>query len=930
MAKVLIEFETNLGSLEAAISKVEQNTDQLSESAAAAGKKVSEEYRKVASSAKAAFASSEVDSAIKAQAANVDKLADNLDLLYKEELRLLKLNKEATAEFRNNQAAIAATRKEFDGLRKGVSDVNKELPKTAKEIAELEDELKKLALEGKQGTQQFKDTAKAIGEYKAAILTADRAVDLYAKSTDAATGRLGELEDKLYDLALAGQTNTQEFKDTIAEVTKLKRAVFEVDQQVDSYVERSRGITSVVQSVELLGNAFQIVEGASAAFGVENEDLQETLVRLNAIMAVTNGLEQVRTILLDQTAKKTGIAAVAQRAYALAVGSSTGALKVFRLALAATGIGALIVALGFIIEKISNFKSESDRLAESIKRTNDVLRDGENAVKSFQDKIEEARTRIKVANGEITQSQVDLNKSLKEVERDGKLAYLPLQQEALRLKNELFLVDKELENQTARLKALNPESLAYSGILAGIAANEEKRKIIIEEQAKVESRKNEVVNKAREFAKLLTEEKNKEDQANKKSTESTEKNTEAIKEQVQAYEQLAIAASDVTKQLLESDKNIREATTNALVASREAELSRLRVLFEQGLATRQQVAEAETKIVLANQRAQIEGIEQSLKDSLNGVKEGSLEEQTLRNAAKQEILKVEAQSAEQIFNINKQLNQNIEESEKKAQEERKRKNEELIKEITQYVGAVQQSFNAIVDLQRASTEQRIEQIERLRDVELEANNTAEKSFAERKRSEEAINLRASRKITEEKRKQARLDKALGIFNATIDTAKAVVGFLSDPGGIPGIVLSVAAGITGATQIAKISSEPLPSFGRGGWIDGEPHTRGGVDINAEGGEFVTRKSQAGTFRRELEAMNTSRASFLKLIENNYVKPRLMAATLERDRNGVSVNVNARLNSGVMESELKGLRQETRKTGKIMQKLVASSNSSRYNW
>jgi hypothetical protein len=107
----------------------------------------------------------------------------------------------------------------------------------------------------------------------------------------------------------------------------------------------------------------------------------------------------------------------------------------------------------------------------------------------------------------------------------------------------------------------------------------------------------------------------------------------------------------------------------------------------------------------------------------------------------------------------------------------------------------------------------------LRDVELEANNTAEKSFADRKRNEEAINLRASRKITEEKRKQARLDKALGIFNATVDTAKAVVGFLSDPGGIAGIVLSVAAGITGATQIAKISSEPLPSFGRGGWIDG---------------------------------------------------------------------------------------------------------------
>jgi hypothetical protein len=214
-------------------------------------------------------------------------------------------------------------------------------------------------------------------------------------------------------------------------------------------------------------------------------------------------------------------------------------------------------------------------------------------------------------------------------------------------------------------------------------------------------------------------------------------------------------------------------------------------------------------------------------------------------------------------------------------------------------------------------------------VELEAIEVSSKSEAQKQREREALELRTNRKIIEEKRKIARLNKAQGIFDAVVNTAVAVTNALKQDPPLS-FILAAAAGVTGGIQVAKISSEPLPSFGRGGWIDGEPHTRGGVDINAEGGEFVTRKSQAGTFRRELEAMNTSRASFLKLIENNYVKPRLMAATLERDRNGVSVNVNARLNSGVMESELRGLRQETRKTGKIMQKLVASSNSSRYNW
>ena len=41
--------------------------------------------------------------------------------------------------------------------------------------------------------------------------------------------------------------------------------------------------------------------------------------------------------------------AAAQRAYALAVGTSTGAMKAFRLALVATGIGAAVVAIGLLI-----------------------------------------------------------------------------------------------------------------------------------------------------------------------------------------------------------------------------------------------------------------------------------------------------------------------------------------------------------------------------------------------------------------------------------------------------------------------------------------------------------------------------------------------------------------------------------------------------
>jgi hypothetical protein len=57
-------------------------------------------------------------------------------------------------------------------------------------------------------------------------------------------------------------------------------------------------------------------------------------------------------------------------------------------------------------------------------------------------------------------------------------------------------------------------------------------------------------------------------------------------------------------------------------------------------------------------------------------------------------------------------------------------------------------------------------------------------------------------------------KAQGTFQAIIDTASAVVGFLANPGGFAGVGLSAMAVGTGAAQIAAIQSEPLPSFNVG--------------------------------------------------------------------------------------------------------------------
>lgn len=110
---------------------------------------------------------------------------------------------------------------------------------------------------------------------------------------------------------------------------------------------------------------------------------------------------------------------------------------------------------------------------------------------------------------------------------------------------------------------------------------------------------------------------------------------------------------------------------------------------------------------------------------------------------------------------------------------------------------------------RADQRQRILRlIERERQAQARQNAEAQAQTQQaRQRQEEIKQLQ---------REQAESQKLLQSFNVLVNTASAIVGFLATPGGFPGVALSVAAGITGAAQLAVINSTPVPGFAQGGF------------------------------------------------------------------------------------------------------------------
>jgi len=165
----------------------------------------------------------------------------------------------------------------------------------------------------------------------------------------------------------------------------------------------------------------------------------------------------------------------------------------------------------------------------------------------------------------------------------------------------------------------------------------------------------------------------------------------------------------------------------------------------------------------------------------------------------------------------KELDQKIE----WAKLEQKEKEEIIKKGVDLGVQIANQSFDFLTEMRGRELETL--EMQKEHELSIVGDNTEAKANIEKKFAGEILEI---------KRKQARADKAQAAFNIGINTAQAIVGFLNDPGGVPGVIMSVAAGVLGAVQLATVLAKPLPQFFKG--TDNAPE--GFAWVAEKGGEI----------------------------------------------------------------------------------------------
>ena len=101
-------------------------------------------------------------------------------------------------------------------------------------------------------------------------------------------------------------------------------------------------------------------------------------------------------------------------------------------------------------------------------------------------------------------------------------------------------------------------------------------------------------------------------------------------------------------------------------------------------------------------------------------------------------------------------------------------------------------------------------------------------------------------------------KELAIFEVIVNTAVAIAKAWKDENDIIlKISASLAAASAGAVALSQIRSTPVPQFADGGMIYGPSHKRGGVLLEAEGGEYIINKRSMALpgVRQQVEHINS---------------------------------------------------------------------------
>jgi hypothetical protein len=561
------------------------------------------------------------------------------------------------------------------------------------------------------------------------------------------TGQMGEMEDRLYQMALAGDTSSQAYKDLLAEVGNYRRVQIETDLAVDGAAETltGKGVTS----------GFAATQGAMALFGSENEALEKSLLKVQSALAIQQGVKGLRNS-YRELGGATGIATTIQSG--------------FNKVLKANPIGLIVTAIAAVIAALASLTDVLDPVIQAFKDFGDLI-----GLTNFAEEEQAAE---------------------RELRHQNEMARIAAEKEAR--ENAFNERQDQFDREIALAKALGESTFEL-----------EKKKI----QDKINTNKKEAKLNKQAFEDAVAQ--NKTLEKIYKNASETEKgflraSLEANRERIKEYKKYTKAVKDGTNELkvflIEADNETKEKEKS----NQKERLSNYKAYLQNRINAARKIEDQENQLLE-------EGIEKELEINRDKFRREREDIKRNENLKKDEKIRLTELSVQ----LEAQAEQKIRDKfakQKQAEDERREK----------------ESFDALKAIKVTSGQETLN----LLNEQLQAENAAviaadkerqriEQEAAERRKRNIELAIQATRdglqiiadlteifagKSEKQQRQAFKVQKAINIANATIDTYQAAnVALKSAPP--PFNYVAVAAAITtGFLNIKKIASTKFEGGG----------------------------------------------------------------------------------------------------------------------
>lgn len=326
-------------------------------------------------------------------------------------------------------ADVAACRKVLDEERAALEGLEREHREAEKSVRNLREEYSRISLEeeraaagSKSLTDRIREQKEVIGQIESDIKSLEKAyrdaapgkakvaaldelnaakkaleeekgalAGLQAEQEKIRAGgkrlsmQLRELQDSMARLRLEGKQDTEEYRKMAQQAALLSDTLADLNTQTKILSNDDANLQGFMSGVSGLAGLFTTATGALSLFASENENLAKIQTRVQSVMAITMGLQQVFNTLNKDSAfrlvtvvKMKNLLTAANTRLAVALGISTGAAQAL-MATLTLGLSAVITGLVVAWDRYSDaqekaaekaremVKIESDGRAEMIK-----------------------------------------------------------------------------------------------------------------------------------------------------------------------------------------------------------------------------------------------------------------------------------------------------------------------------------------------------------------------------------------------------------------------------------------------------------------------------------------------------------------------------------------------------------------------------------